>query len=191
MRCAFIQARDEIARDEAETAARIAYEVKAEFEREAEQRSAAKQALVAYLEGNEENKKLRAVAAEQQRLEDLEYMRKYEEILDKQQKERLARLEKLQEWQVRRPPCLEWSQVASMTVVALMQPVDMVELWWSGEGFKCSGWPVYTMHMGHGCHREMWGLLCVCHVDHPVNVAAVQQAALFNGCRRLSTLQKF
>lgn len=94
------QAREEIARDEAETAARIAFEVKAEFEREAAERSSAKQALVAYLAGNEENKKLRAVAAEQQRLEDLEYMKKYEEILDKQQKERLARLEKLQEWQV-------------------------------------------------------------------------------------------
>ena len=97
-----MQARDEIARDEAETAARIAFEVKAEFEREAAERAAAKHALVAYLAGNEENKKLRAAAAEKQRLEDLDYMRQYEEILDKQQKERLARLEKLQEWQVRR-----------------------------------------------------------------------------------------
>eukprot|EP00892_Ulva_mutabilis_P000621 jgi/Ulvmu1/1055/UM105_0013.1 len=93
------RARNEVARDEAETAARIAYEVKAEFEREAAERASAKQALVTYLAGNEENKKLRAAAAEQQRLEDLEYMRQYEEILDKQQKERLARLEKLQEWQ--------------------------------------------------------------------------------------------
>lgn len=86
--------------------------MKAEFEREAQERAAAKQALVTYLEGNEENKKLRAAAAEQQRLEDLEYMRKYEEILDKQQKERLARLEKLQEWQVRRRPTVAVSSKA-------------------------------------------------------------------------------
>lgn len=138
-----LQARDEIARDEAETAARIAYEVKAEFEREAAERASAKQALVAYLAGNEENKKVRALAAEQQRLEDLEYMRKYEEILDKQQKERLARLEKLQEWQVR----LQHFPVSHQLLSCLSHAVDQrwkavsdgicwgtKQLLWPGEG---------------------------------------------------------
>jgi hypothetical protein len=97
----FAQARDKIAAEEADMAARIAYEVKTEFEREAAARAAAKQALVTFLAGNEEHKKVKEAEKERQRLEDLEYMRKYEEILDKQQKERLARLARLQEWQVR------------------------------------------------------------------------------------------
>lgn len=81
-------------------AARIAYEVKCEFEKEEAARCAAKKALVEYLAGNEENKKLRELEKERVRAEDIEYMKKYEEILDKQQKERLARLEKLKDWQV-------------------------------------------------------------------------------------------
>lgn len=82
-------------------AARIAYEVKTEFEKEAAAKAAAKQALVAFLAGNEEHKKIKEAEKERQRKEDLDYMRQYEEILDKQQKERLARLEKLKVWQVR------------------------------------------------------------------------------------------
>jgi hypothetical protein len=74
--------------------------VRTEFEKEEATRKAAKQSLVAYLAGNEENKKLKTAEREKQRLEDLEYMRKYEDILDKQQKERLERLQKLKEWQV-------------------------------------------------------------------------------------------
>ena len=96
-----MQARAKRDAEEAEMAARIAYEVKTEFEREEAARVAAKQALVAYLAGNEENKKLRAAEKERVKAEDLEYMRLYDEILQKQQKERAARLAKLQEWQVR------------------------------------------------------------------------------------------
>lgn len=82
-------------------AARIAYEVKAEFEKEAAAKAAAKQALITFLAGNEEHKKCKEAEKERQKQEDLDYMRRYEEILEKQQKERLARLEKLKEWQVR------------------------------------------------------------------------------------------
>lgn len=81
-------------------AARMAYEVKEEFEKEFAAKAAAKQALVEFLAGNEEYKKAKEAEKERQRQEDLDYMRQYEEILEKQQKERLARLEKLKEWQV-------------------------------------------------------------------------------------------
>ena len=81
-------------------AARIAYEVKTEFEKEEAARAVSKKALVAYLAGNEDNKALRVAEKERVRVEDLEYMRKYDEILQKQQCERVARLQKLQEWQV-------------------------------------------------------------------------------------------
>ena len=96
-----MQAKEKCAKEEAEMAARIAYEVKCEFEKEEAARRAAKEALVEYLAGNEENKKLREIEKQRVQAEDIEYMKKYEAILDKQQKERLARLEKLQEWQVR------------------------------------------------------------------------------------------
>lgn len=82
-------------------AARIAYDVKAEFEKEAAAKAAAKQALMDFLAGNEEHKTIKEAEKERQRLEDLDYMRQYEEILDKQQKDRLARLQKLKAWQVR------------------------------------------------------------------------------------------
>jgi hypothetical protein len=81
-------------------AKRIAYEVKTEFEKEESARKAAKESLVTYLAGNEENKKAKAAEKERQRSEDLEYMRKYEQILNKQQKDRLERLQKLKAWQV-------------------------------------------------------------------------------------------
>lgn len=95
-----MQAKEKIEAEEADMAARIAYEVKAEFEKEAAAKAAAKQALVAFLAGNEVHKKAKEAEKERQRQEDLDYMRQYEEILDKQQKQRIARLEKLKAWQV-------------------------------------------------------------------------------------------
>ena len=95
------QARRKRAAEEADEAARLAHDVKAEFAREAAARDEAKAALVTYLRGNEENKRLREAEKARQQAEDLEYMRKFEAILDKQQAERAARLAKLQEWQAR------------------------------------------------------------------------------------------
>ena len=100
-RCSFnLQAHEKREAEELQQAARIAYEVKTEFEKEEAARAVSKKALVAYLAGNEDNKALRVAEKERMRIEDLEYMRKYDEILQKQQLERLARLQKLQEWQV-------------------------------------------------------------------------------------------
>lgn len=81
-------------------AQRIAYEVRCEFEKEEAARVTAKGALVEFLAGNEVTKRAKEAEKVRQQEEDLDYMRQYEEILDKQQKERLARLEKLKQWQV-------------------------------------------------------------------------------------------
>jgi hypothetical protein len=95
-----LQAREKLEAEEAELAARTAYEVKVEFEKEAEGKAAAKKALMEFLAGNEEYKKRKEAEKERQRQEDLHHMRQYEEILEKQQKERLTRIEKLKAWQV-------------------------------------------------------------------------------------------
>jgi hypothetical protein len=95
-----LQVQEKCAKEEADMAARIAFDVKCEFEKEEASRLAAKKALVAYLAGNEDSKKLREDEKQRRRAEDIEDMRKYEEVFDKQEKERLSRLAKLQEWQV-------------------------------------------------------------------------------------------
>ena len=96
-----MQARAKRAAEETEAAQRIAYEVRCEFEKEEAARVAAKGALVEFLAGNEVHKRAKEAEKARQQEEDLEYMRQYEAILDKQQQERLARLEKLKQWQVR------------------------------------------------------------------------------------------
>jgi hypothetical protein len=110
-------------------AARIAYDVKAEFDMETAAKAASKEALMAFLAGNEEHKKAKEAEKERQRQEDLDYMRQYEEILEKQQKERLARLQKLKAWQVwlrstRSPTLVQLDSLVHRWTMLLGTPQD-------------------------------------------------------------------
>lgn len=82
-------------------AARIAYETRTEFEKEEAERMRAKQALKDYLLQNEDNKKLREDQKQAQWQLDKRYMEQYAAMLDKQEQERLTRLEKLKAVQAR------------------------------------------------------------------------------------------
>lgn len=96
-----MQAKAKKEREEADTAARIAWEVKEEFERQEAARVKAKKDLITFFAENEVYKQYKVEEKKKQIEEDLNYMKLYEEILDKQERERTDRLEKLKIWQVR------------------------------------------------------------------------------------------
>eukprot|EP00983_Pelagomonas_calceolata_P029641 928703-Pelagomonas_calceolata.AAC.5 len=77
--------------DEDEMAARLAYETKTELDREEANRVAAKNALKQYLLQNEANKAIKQRAKEAQWEEDAYYKKAWEEVLDKQEKDRVER----------------------------------------------------------------------------------------------------
>eukprot|EP00200_Dunaliella_tertiolecta_P006113 CAMPEP_0202339238 /NCGR_PEP_ID=MMETSP1126-20121109/1188_1 /ASSEMBLY_ACC=CAM_ASM_000457 /TAXON_ID=3047 /ORGANISM="Dunaliella tertiolecta, Strain CCMP1320" /LENGTH=477 /DNA_ID=CAMNT_0048929765 /DNA_START=229 /DNA_END=1662 /DNA_ORIENTATION=- len=80
--------------DEDEMAARLAYETKTELDREEANRVAAKNALKQYLLQNEANKAIKQRAKEAQWEEDAYYKKAWEEVLDKQEKDRVERLKR-------------------------------------------------------------------------------------------------
>ena len=94
-----VQAKAKIAAEDADMAARIAWQVKTEFDKEAATRAESKKALVEYLKGNEIHKIQKDCAKQKQVEEDVRFMKLYEEILAKQERERQVRLDKLAEWQ--------------------------------------------------------------------------------------------
>lgn len=96
-----MQALARVRLDEERQAARLAYETRAEFEREEAERQRAKEALKEFLLGNERNKVLREEAKKKQWEEDAAFQRAWEAQLDKQEKERTSRLERLKKIQVR------------------------------------------------------------------------------------------
>lgn len=96
-----VQAKAEKEREEADAAARIAWEVKEEFETQEAARLKAKRDLVTFFAENEIYKQYKVEERKKKIEEDFRYMKLYEEILDKQERERTDRLEKLKIWQVR------------------------------------------------------------------------------------------
>ncbi|GAB4822704.1 hypothetical protein N2152v2_009750 [Parachlorella kessleri] len=100
---------------EEEMTVRIALEMKRQMEADAATKQKAKEGLKAFLASNELNQKMK----EQERLrefqDDIRYMKEYSESLEKQERQRLAQLERVKAVQARqvedakqRPPVKRW-----------------------------------------------------------------------------------
>ena len=101
-------------RDESETAARIAYEAKAEFMKEESARAGARAAMKEFLSHNERNRVAKEAEKAAVAALDAKYAAEYAAILDKQEAKRTEQLEKLKKIQARaggaggqRPRCFE------------------------------------------------------------------------------------
>ncbi|KAF5828800.1 hypothetical protein DUNSADRAFT_17079 [Dunaliella salina] len=80
--------------DEDEMAARLAYETKTELDKEEARRMHEKNVLRQYLLQNEENKAIKQREKEAQWEEDAHYKKAWEEVLEKQEKDRVERLKR-------------------------------------------------------------------------------------------------
>lgn len=83
--------------EDREAAAKLAYEAQQELLKEERERVEAKEALTTFLHGNEANKKLREEAKKKEHDLDEKYAKEWNEIIERQEKERTARLEKAKE----------------------------------------------------------------------------------------------
>ena len=88
-------------RDESETAARIAYEAKAEFMKEENARAGMRAAMREFLSHNENNRKAKEAEKAAVAALDAKYAAEYAAILDKQEAKRTEQLEKLKKIQAR------------------------------------------------------------------------------------------
>eukprot|EP00798_Chlamydomonas_sp_ICE-L_P028397 gene28397-31533_t len=85
--------RNKTAQEEYKAAANLAYETQREVETEEAQRNAAKHALKSFLLQNESNKQVKEQTKQKTYEEDKQFTVKWEEILDKQEKDRHRQLE--------------------------------------------------------------------------------------------------
>jgi len=88
-------------RDESETAARIAYEAKAEFMKEENARAGMRAAMREFLSHNENNRKAKEAEKAAVAALDAKYAAEYAAILDKQEAKRTEQLEKLKKIQAK------------------------------------------------------------------------------------------
>eukprot|EP00884_Botryococcus_braunii_P006019 jgi/Botrbrau1/15418/Bobra.43_2s0044.1 len=102
-------------REEEEESRRIMQEAAAKMQADLEAQKKAKEDLKNLLLSNEENRKAKLAAKERMREEEVTYMKKHAEMLDKHEQERREKLEAAKRWQQQRaataatlPPTKQW-----------------------------------------------------------------------------------